>query len=393
MSDRSGAPPLVLHVVFRFATGGLENGVVNLINHMPADRFRHAVLALDTVDPAFARRIDRPEVRMLALHKPPGHSWSLFPRFRQLLRELQPSVVHTRNLAALEFQLPAAWHGVPVRVHGEHGRDMGDLQGLNRRLQWVRRLHAPLVHRYVALSKDLEQYLVRRVGISPARVEHICNGVDAVRFAPAGDGATAALAGSPFQPPQHWLIGTVGRMQQVKNQPLLARAFARMLELAPTLRDRVRLVFVGEGPLRAETQAVLDACGLSDLAWFAGERTDVADVMRGLNCFVLPSLAEGISNTILEAMSSGLPVVATDVGGNADLVATGSTGRVVPSGDVDAMASAMLDLATHPEMAADMGRAGRDEVERRFSLTAMVGAYQAMYEGLLAARAGGRSRI
>jgi glycosyltransferase involved in cell wall biosynthesis len=174
-------------------------------------------------------------------------------------------------------------------------------------------------------------------------------------------------------------------MQTVKHQTLLAKAFVRALEIAPELRSVVRLVMVGEGPLRDQAQALLQASGASDLAWLPGERSDVADVMRGLNCFVLPSLAEGISNTILEAMGTGLPVVATAVGGNAELVAGGRTGELVPADDVEAMAQALVGLAKDPARAAAMGRAGRAEIEARFSLQAMVAAYQGLYDRQLGA--------
>jgi glycosyltransferase involved in cell wall biosynthesis len=143
---------------------------------------------------------------------------------------------------------------------------------------------------------------------------------------------------------------------------------------------------VGDGPLRAEAQAVLDAAGLGHLAWLPGERADVPDVMRGLDCFVLPSLAEGISNTILEAMASSLPVLATHVGGNAELVVAGVTGRLVPAGDVDALATGLLNMADDRAAAVAMGRAGRERVEQHFSLPAMVGSYQALYDRLLAER-------
>ena len=105
------------------------------------------------------------------------------------------------------------------------------------------------------------------------------------------------------------------------------------------------LVMVGEGPLRAQAMGVLEAAGVADLAWLPGERSDVADVMRGLHAFVLPSLAEGISNTILEAMASGLPVIATAVGGNADLVAHGQTGYIVPPADSKQLADQLVELA------------------------------------------------
>ena len=155
------------------------------------------------------------------------------------------------------------------------------------------------------------------------------------------------------------------------------------LAIEPALRSRMRLVMAGDGPLREQAEAVLTAAGVRDLAWLPGERSDVPDVMRGLNCFVLPSLAEGISNTILEAMSTALPVIATDVGGNAELVAHGRTGEIVPAADVEAMAAALVRMAGDSERAAAMGREGRAEVERRFSMQAMVLAYQGLYDRLL----------
>ncbi|MDZ7592161.1 MAG: TIGR03088 family PEP-CTERM/XrtA system glycosyltransferase [Rubrivivax sp.] len=377
------SPPLVAHLVYRFDTGGLENGVVNLINHMPAGAYRHAVLALTDIAPGFAQRIGRDDVSFASLHKPPGHGVKLYPRLLRLLRELKPAIVHTRNLAALEMQ-PAAWAArVPVRIHGEHGRDVDDLDGTSRHYQRVRRLYSPFVHRYVALSKDLAGYLTNRVGIAPGRVEQIYNGVDAERFHPAA-GGPLPLDGCPFDPDRHFVVGTVGRMQTVKHQTLLARAFVRALALQPALRDRLRLAMVGEGPLRAQAQAILAEAGVADLAWLPGERADVPELMRSLHGFVLPSLAEGISNTILEAMASGLPVVATAVGGNAELVAHGRSGEIVPPDNVEAMAQALLRLAADPARAAAMGREGRAEVERRFSLQAMVAAYQALYDRQMA---------
>lgn len=377
-------PPLVVHLVYRFDTGGLENGVVNLINRMPA--FRHAVVALTDIVPAFARRISRDDLLLHALHKPPGQAFQVYRPLVALLRAWRPAIVHTRNLAALECQPVAAWAGVPVRLHGEHGRDADDPQGLSRKHQWIRRLYTPFVHHHVALSRDLADYLTGRVGLAPDRVTQIYNGVDVDRFRPAEAGRTA-VPGGPFGDPDCFVVGTVGRMSTVKAQPLLARAFVRALELAPALRPRLRLVMVGDGPLRAEAQAVLRQAGLGDLAWLPGERSDVPDVMRGLDCFVLPSLAEGISNTILEAMAGGLPVVATTVGGNADLVVDGETGRLVAAGDVEGMARALIDLASHPAQAQAWGQAGRRRVVQRFSLPAMVGAYEDLYRRQLAQRA------
>lgn len=372
--------PLVAHVMYRFDTGGLENGVVNLINHMPANRYRHAVIALTEVTD-FRQRINRDDVQFIALNKPPGQTLWIFPQLYRLFCQLRPAIVHSRNLAALEVQLPAWAAGVPVRIHGEHGRDVGDLDGSNVTYQRVRRFYKPFVSYYLALSRDLAEYLGSIIRVPASKVLQVYNGVDTERFHPAP--ADFAAPGCPFPRGGHWLLGTVGRMQTVKDQPTLARAFIRALEIAPELRQRLRLVMVGDGPLRSQCQEILAEAGVADLAWLPGERSDVPDVMRGLDCFVLPSLAEGISNTILEAMASGLPVIATAVGGNADLVTAGETGEIIPAADPEAMAQAIVRFASHPQRSQEMGRAGRQLVERRFSMNAMVAAYQGTYDELL----------
>jgi len=374
--------PLVLHVVYRFAVGGLENGVVNLINRMPRDKWRQGIVALTEVSEAFRQRILRDDVRFVSMAKPPGHALRIYPQLFRVFREAKPAIVHTRNLAALEAVVPAWAAGVPVRIHGEHGRDVGDLDGTNRKYQLVRRVYRPFVHQYVALSHDLERYLVDRIGVPGSRVEHLYNGVDSERFSP-GKGPRATLAGAPFADPSLFLVGTVGRMEPVKDQANLVRAFARALVIAPASRARLRLVLVGDGPLREELAAMVRSAGIESLVWFAGERSDVAQVMRGLDCFVLPSLAEGISNTILEAMASGLPIVATRVGANADLMEDGLSGRLVPRADPDAMAREMLGYLDAPALARRHGLAGRQIVERRFSIDRMVGDYERLYRRLL----------
>ncbi|MES2946905.1 MAG: TIGR03088 family PEP-CTERM/XrtA system glycosyltransferase [Pseudomonadota bacterium] len=370
--------PLVLHVVHRLDTGGLENGVVNLINHMPADTYRHAVLALTEVTD-FRLRVLRSDVDFIALGKPPGHTLWQYPRLYTLMRQLRPHIVHSRNLAALEV-LPVAWAaGVPVRIHGEHGRDLHDKDGNSVLYQRVRRLYKPFVHHYTALSCELRNYLVQKVHVPSDRVTQVYNGVDGARFHPA-HGGPARIAGCPFDPQQHWMVGFVGRMQAVKNPALLAQAFALAIASDSGLRSRLRLVMVGEGPLRTQVQAWLQAQGLEHLAWLPGDRPDVAEILRGLHAFALPSLSEGISNVILESMATGLPVLATDVGGNADLVGAGVTGKLVASDDLHGMVQALVQLANDPQEAIRMGQAGRARMEAKFSLRAMVAAYQAVYD-------------
>jgi sugar transferase (PEP-CTERM/EpsH1 system associated) len=385
------ARPLVVHVVHRFAVGGLENGVVNLINRLPASRWRHAVLSLTDVSGDFCRRVQRDDVLYLPLNKGPGHLAPHYPRLFGLFRAHRPAIVHTRNLAALEAQVPAWLARVPGRIHGEHGWDVADLEGKRRRYRIVRRLYRPFVQRYVALSQHIEDYLLAGVGVRPDDLDQIYNGVDTARFRPAPAGREA-VAGSPFDDPRCWLVGTVGRLQSVKDQVTLAKAFVRALELDREARARMRLVIAGDGPLRDQVLGVLQQAGVADLAWLAGARDDVPAILRGLDLFVLPSLAEGISNTILEAMASGLPVVATRVGGNAELVEDGLTGRLVPAAGFEALASAILDYFKRPQDARRHGRAGRVRAERQFSLDRMAADYDRLYARMLARKTGPAAR-
>jgi len=295
---------------------------------------------------------------------------------------MKPAIVHTRNMAALEATVPAWLAGVPVRVHGEHGWDTSDLDGTSARMRWVRRAFKPFVTNYVALSQHLADYLERRVGVGPDRVAQIYNGVDTARFRPSPE-RPAAIADCPFRCNDLFLVGTVGRMQTVKDQTNLATAFVHATNTARAARARLRLVMVGDGPLRAGAERILEQGGVRDLAWLPGERPDIPEVLRGLDLFVLPSLAEGISNTILEAMATALPVVATRVGGNGELVEQGLTGELVPSADPHALAEAMLVYLREPRIARRHGKAGRNRVERQFSLDRMVGDYDRLYRRLL----------
>ena len=154
MESSLNQPPLVVHVIYRLSVGGLENGLVNLINHMPEDRYRHAIICIDDFT-NFRERIQRTDVEVYALHKRPGTDIGAYVRFWHLLRRLRPAVVHTRNLGALEFQIPAMLAGVPYRVQGEHGRDTSDLHGTNWKYLVFRKIIRPVITRYVALSRDL----------------------------------------------------------------------------------------------------------------------------------------------------------------------------------------------------------------------------------------------
>jgi sugar transferase (PEP-CTERM/EpsH1 system associated) len=383
-SSETNNPPLVAHILQRLAVGGLENGVVNLINHMPEDRYRHAVICLArTTD--YSQRIKRKDVPVIALHQRQGQDFSVHWRLLKVLVRLRPAIVHTRNLAALEFQAIAALAGVRGRIHGEHGRDMHDLDGTNRKYNLLRKTIRPFVQHYTAVSIDLRQWLVDTIGVRPDRVTQIYNGVDTDKFRPR-ERKHGRFGPHGFLTQNSFVIGTVGRMEPVKDQITLIRAFIQLVRASSKARERLRLMVIGDGSLRLSAIDLLRSAHIEDLAWLPGERDDVAELLRSMDLFVLPSLREGISNTILEAMATGLPVVATRVGGNLELVDAGSTGDLVLHSDPVSMACAIDSYFRDAEKATQHGTLGRCIVERRFSMESMVEGYLKTYDAVMQRR-------
>lgn len=379
MTDSNALPPLVVHVIYRLGVGGLENGLINLINNMPVNAYRHAIVGLkESTD--FQQRLKRDDVEVISLNKQEGQGWASFIAFYRVLKRLQPAIVHTRNLSAIEYQIPALLAGIKYRVHGEHGWDTFDPEGNNVKYQWVRRVIKPLIHRFIPLSRHLESYLVNKIHVNTGKIIRICNGVNTDLFKPLSEIKTG-LPGCPYDFKQPALIiGTVGRMHGVKDQITLVKAFIEVCRRKPELKQQIKLFMAGDGPLRSDALDLLADHQLVQCAWLPGERHDVAEFMRHLDIFVLPSQTEGISNTILEAMATGLPVIATDVGGNPELVADGITGLLTPAGDVLAMADKLLDYIEHSEKRQKHGQQGVLRVQKEFSLQAMVARYQAVYD-------------
>jgi len=367
----------IVHVVYSFSIGGLENVIVQLINRLPADKFEHVVLSLTTISD-FKDRITQPGVQFIELNKAPGHAIPLYPKIFKLLRQLKPDVLHTCNLAALEL-VPLGWLArIPLRIHAEHGWDAHDPNGTNPRYIKVRKLYKPFVSHYITVSEDLDHYLATAIGVPAERRTLIANGVDTDLFRPA-DHSRVAVEGCPFQPGQHWLFGTVGRLQTVKNQPFLARAFVRLLKEHPEAAERMRLIIIGEGPLRAEVERILEAANATQYAWLPGPRNDIPEILRMLDCFVLPSQAEGTSCTLQEAMASGLHCIATAVGGTPKLISDDANGELIPSEDEFTLASRLWQAFSDPARGHRLSQAARKTALNSFAVDGMMRDYANLF--------------
>jgi glycosyltransferase involved in cell wall biosynthesis len=227
------------------------------------------------------------------------------------------------------------------------------------------------------VSEDLNRWLGDVVRIPAAKTLFIKNGVDTDKYAPGG----APAADAPFQAGDI-VIGTVARIQDVKNHRALVDAFAQLRSRLPGLAPRLKLAIVGDGPLLPAVREQVARLGLDGAVWLPGARADIAAVLHTFSVFALPSLAEGTPVSMLEAMACGLPVVASRVGGIPEVVDEDVQGLLVPVGDVDALTAALARYVQDAALASAHGAAARARVEDRFSLRAMVAGYGALYDGL-----------
>ncbi|MET0012467.1 MAG: TIGR03088 family PEP-CTERM/XrtA system glycosyltransferase [Sedimenticola sp.] len=377
----SDAQKLIAHVIHRLDFGGLENGLVNLVNRIPQEKYHHVIICL-TDYTEFSKRISNPNVSLYALHKDEGKSPVIYYRLYKLFRKLNPDIVHTRNLSALEASVVAALAGVKGRVHGEHGRDSYDIDGTNTRYLLLRKACKLFVNRYIPLSKDLEGWLKTLVHVPPPKIRQIYNGVDSDKFYPI-DAKPVSFPLEIASDVDSFVVGTVGRIQEVKDQLTLVKAVALLVSKNKEYRKAVRLIIVGDGPMMQELSNLVENLGVKEITWITGSRNDIPELLQSMDLFVLPSKAEGISNTILEAMACGLPVLATNVGGNEELVVQGDTGELVPPENPQAMMKAIEGYLLNKDQRLAHGKAGRQRVEKMFSMDSMVGSYLSVYNELI----------
>jgi len=385
-SEITKKPPLIVHIIHHLGVGGLENGLVNLINHIPSDRYRHAIICLKGYSD-FRNRITRKNVKIIALNKREGRDFSLYINLFRTLKELNPDIVHTRNLATIEGQIIATVAGIRTRIHGEHGRDIFDLHGKNLKYNLLRKIIRPAINHFIAVSKDLENWLINTISVEPDHIDQIYNGVDSYTFCPRSKRPPNNFGPEGFFTEDSFVIGSVGRMAAVKDYPNLVKVFLTLLKKEPTQKSRLRLLIVGEGDSRKKCIEMLREAGAEAKAWLPGERSDIPELLRTMDLFVLPSLGEGISNTILEAMSTGLPIVATRVGGNTELVKEEEeeecTGKLVPPGIPETMADAISTYYRNSSLLDSHGKSARKLIESRFSMETMTNSYLKVYDKAL----------
>jgi sugar transferase (PEP-CTERM/EpsH1 system associated) len=369
----------IAHVVHSLELGGLENGLVNLLNILDPERFEHSVICLTRAG-SFAERISN---RVAIIEIGAADNSFRFPllKLSRLFRERGPDVVHTRGWGAVDAVFAARCAGVQAVIHGEHGREWTDTDGTNWKRNQIRRVVGYLVKHYVVVSDFFRPWLMGNCGVSCDKIVYIPNGVDTRRFGPLPSsdsgrerGGLRARLGLPAE---GVLIGSVGRLDPVKDIPTLLRSFAKLVRDHP----EARLAIVGDGPLRGELETLSHALNIECAVTWLGRRDDVPALLQCFDLFVQCSLFEGMSNTILEAMATGLPIVATDTGGNSELVEQNRNGFLFPVGNVvtltDLLGRYLKDFSLHKDHAFQSRRRAMEQ----FDIGLMAGRYADLYLG------------
>lgn len=361
----------VLFVNDSLHMGGIETMIRDFALGLSAQRFDPFVAVFRGGGGLFDELVAR-GTPVADLRKRDGLDPGLVRRLRRLIREWRIDVVHSHNYAAWLYTVLATRGLAQVRlVHSEHSR----VEPMWRRRAMERWL-ARRTHAVIGVSADVTKSLVGDIGISPERAGVIANGIDLSRFRPDAAGRTAFRTTHGIAQ-DALLFGIVARLVPVKDHATLVAAFARVHAEAP----HARLVIAGDGPCRAELEEQVRVAGLRAAVLFLGEVRQSQEVLRALDVYVLSSVSEGMNLTLLEAMGTALPIVATAVGGNPEVVRDGRTGLLVPASDPEALAAAMLRLAGDARQRGSFAAEARQRAEDRYSQAATLRAYERLYLG------------
>lgn len=369
-----GGPLRILHILDRLGVGGTELVVLKLIRGLSESRFEHRLGSLRGMEPVL-ENVALPGGELLSAGD--GSNGFQFPVFRlaEMMRAYRPHIVHSRNWGAIEA-IPAAFLGrIPVVIHSEHGYELDMLTGLPKRRRIFRRAAYAMADAVVTVTRELRDYHARQAWLSPERIRVIYNGVDTQTFFPRPE-ARVILRKRFGLPEQRFIVGTVGRMVPIKDHPTLLRA----VEILTQRGIDAHALLVGSGPeLERNEQFVKASSVLEGRVTFTGLSQEIPELLNTMDAFALPSISEGMSNTLLEAMATGLPLLATGVGGNTEVLEPERMGWLFQPRDAEALAAHIALLASRENLRRDFAAAARARAVERFSLKRMLKDYTDLY--------------
>lgn len=365
----------ILFVADDFSEGGAASVIFHLISGLDRDRFTPVLGCLDGVG-ELGEQLRSSGVRVEFLDRQPGLDKRLFKRIPDLMRKEKIDLVHAHGYTAFFYSaLPALSIFFRKILFTEHGRMPPDFVRPKRVI--VNKLVTPFIPDVVAVSRSVQDSLVRYEKISKKRIKIIVNGIDLMRF--QKDGNKGSVRDELGIAPKEKVIAIIARLCDYKNHNNLIQSLA----IANKKESRITLLIVGDGPMREELGILAERLGVKDKIIFTGVRHDIPDILDAVEMVALCSYYEGTSITILEAMAARLPVIASRIAGNPDVVMDQETGILVSPDDPDEIAEAIIRLSGSAELRSQMGQAGYRRCMKHYSVERMVEEYESLYDQIL----------
>jgi L-malate glycosyltransferase len=360
----------VLQVVLSLSPGGTERLVIELSRRL---RGQHGMSVCCLDEPgAWAGELTSESISVTALRRRPGFAPEIGRRIADVARQEGATILHCHHYSPFIYGMIARWWHPAHVIFTEHGRLHDGPPSPKRKL--ANRLFARMPAEVYAVSEDLRRHMIAE-GFPGNRIRVVYNGIEIRRSPTEDDRRRARLALGLV--PSDLVVGAVGRLDPVKDLPTLLSAFLRTVSELPN----ARLLLIGDGPERDHLQQLIDRDSLRDCVRLTGYRSDVRDLLPALDVYVNTSVFEGVSLTVLEAMASALPVVATRVGGTPEVVVDGMSGVLVEPRDPESVHAAVAALLRNGSRRRALGMAARVRVQSAFSIERMVEEYAAAYRG------------
>lgn len=364
------SPIRILHVTFNMGIGGTEQVIRQLVMGLPADEYINHVVCIDGHVGEIGQQLERQAIQVSSLKRSPGIDRNLVKGLKEKIRTLGIDIVHCHQYTPWFYGwLAARGTGTPL-IFTEHGRFHPDTY--RYKALAVNPVMALSTSALVAISDATRSALSRYEFIPKSLIQVLYNGVQAIS---SDSDAVQSLKHQLGIPEGDFVMGTVARLDPVKNQQMMLKGFARTLAEYP---DSWMLI-VGDGPVRRQLEDLSRGLDITERVIFTGFQSEPANYMAAMDLFLLTSFTEGTSMTLLESMSLGIPAIATDVGGNSEIVAPEVSGVLVPSDDADALARSIDRLRKDPALMARLQQGSRQRFDERFSVTNMVSAYRDIY--------------
>lgn len=364
----------IVHLTFDMRIGGAEQVIMNLVEYTDPEQFYVQVLCLDPHIGPFGRQMQEHGFAVAALDRRPGFDLSLIKKIRHFFLSRKINVAHCHQYTPFVYGVFAAIGTHTRIIFTEHGRFHPDSRKPKRII--VNPLLSLFIKHITAISKATRQALIDYENFSGKKIRVIYNGIDDKRFAGPLNPVRSDLKNQLHIPENAWILGSVARLDSIKNQPMMLKAFKKIHTTLP----ETYLLIIGDGPERGKLEQLARELGVESRVIFTGFKEETHLYYKIMDLFLLTSFSEGTAMTLLEAMASSVPCIATNVGGNPEIVVHNETGALIPDNDHDALAETVLSLLQDQQEIHRLGKQGRARFEKRFTVQKMVKAYQQLYD-------------